>query len=169
MPSQKLINELNQQIKDEFFSAQYYLAMAAFCAEKSLDGFANFFVVQAEEERFHAMKFFNYLLELGEKPVITGFEDPQTDFGSLEDVFVKALEHEKFVTGRIYTILDAAHEDKHYATINFLQWFVEEQVEEEASMDSILEKIKLIGEKGQGIYMLDKEMSQRTFTPPSTA
>lgn len=166
MLSQKLLDELNLQLKYEMESANYYLAMAAYCASEDLDGFANFFLVQGEEERFHAMKFYNFINDLGGKVIIKGFEDPRNDFSSLQDVFESALKHEQFVTKRIHTILDIANQEKHYPTISFLQWFVDEQVEEEASMNQILSKVKRLGEDNPGIYMLDEELAKRAFTPP---
>ncbi len=169
MIPERLRSKLNEQIKHEFYSAHYYLAMAAYCKGEALDGFANFFVVQADEERFHAMKFFNFIDELGEVPEITGFEDPKTDFKSLEEVFELALEHEQLVTKLIYDIMAVAQEEKHYPTISFLQWFVDEQVEEEATMDDLLTKVKRIGESSAAIYHLDQELAKRTFTPPEEA
>ncbi|SHJ64344.1 ferritin [Anaerobranca californiensis DSM 14826] len=168
MLSERLLNELNLQLKYEMESANYYLAMAAYCDSLDLPGFANFFLVQGEEERFHAMKFYNFINDLGGKVTIYGFDNPRNDFSSLEDVFQSALKHEQFVTKRIHTILDLANEEKHYPTISFLQWFVDEQVEEEASMSQLLSKVKRLGEDNPGIYMLDEELAKRTFTPPAT-
>ncbi len=167
MLSDKLQSELNEQIKYEFFSANYYLAMAAYCAAEGFNGFANFFIVQAEEERFHAMKFFNFINEMDGRALMKAMEEPKNEYSSLEEIFTLAFKHEKFVTGRIYSLMDLAIEEKEHATISFLRWFVDEQVEEEASMSDLLNKVKRLGEKGEGIYMLDKELSQRTFTAPS--
>lgn len=163
MLSEKLVEEFNEQIKHEFFSANYYLSMAAYCKDQNLDGFANFFIVQAEEERFHAMKFFNFLDEMGSRVVITGYDDPRTDFESMSDVFAAGLEHEQFVTKRIYHLMDIAMDEKSYPAISFLNWFVDEQVEEEATMTDLLEKLKLINNNPNGLFMLDKELSTRTF------
>ncbi len=165
MVPEQVLHKLNDQIKHEFFSAQYYLAMAAYCKDKNLDGFANFFIVQAEEERYHAMKFFNFITELGEKPVITGFKDPKRDFNSLEEVFELSLKHEQDVTQLINEIMDSAQEQKHYPTISFLKWFIDEQVEEEATMDELLNKVKMVGENNPPILMLDQELTKRSFTP----
>lgn len=165
MLSENLLQELNEQIKYEFFSANYYLAMAAYCAAQGLNGFTNFFVVQAEEERFHAMKFFNFINEMGGRVRILQLDEPKNEYNSLEEVFTLALNHEKFVTGRIYSLMDLAQQEKEHATISFLNWFIDEQVEEEANMSDLLNKIKLLG--GQGLYLLDKELAQRTFTPPA--
>ncbi len=164
MPSQKLLEKLNEQIKHEFFSAHYYLAMASYCSEKSLDGFANFFIAQAEEERFHAMKFFDFLTEIGQRPLITGFDDPKTDFSSLQEVFELSLEHEQLVTGLINSILEVAQEENHYPTVSFLQWFIDEQVEEEATMSQLLDKIKMVGENSPGTLFLDGELGKRKFS-----
>jgi ferritin len=166
MLSEKLLKEFNLQIKHEFFSANYYLAMAAYCKDLDLDGFANFFIVQAEEERFHAMKFFNFINELNGRVLITSYDEPKNDFQSLEDVFASALGHEQFVTKRINLLMDIALKEKNYASVSFLNWFIDEQVEEEATMTTILNKIKRIGETGHGIYMLDSQLAQRVFTPP---
>lgn len=167
MLSEKLLNEINEQIKHEFYSAHYYLAMAAYCKAQDLEGFANFFLVQAEEERFHAMKFFNFVDDLGGRVVIKGFGDPKNEFTSLEDVFTSALEHEKFVTSRINQLMDIAVNEKDYASVSFLNWFVDEQVEEVSTMTTILSKIKRMGENNPAIYMLDAELAQRTFVPPA--
>ncbi len=167
MLSEKLLNELNEQIKYELFSANYYLSMAAYCATENFNGVSNFFMVQAEEENFHAMKFFNFILEMGGKVTMTGLDAPRTEFQSLEEIYTLALEHEQFVTKRIYTLMDIATAEKEYATINFLKWFVDEQVEEEATMNDILARVKLLGDKGQGIYHLDRELAARKFSPPS--
>ncbi len=165
MLSEKLLSKMNEQITHEFFSAHYYLAMAAYFTKEDLDGFANFFIVQAEEERSHAMKFFNFINDQGEEAVITGFKDPKIDFKSAEEIFTLALEHEKLVSSLINELMALAQEEKHYPSISFLQWFIDEQVEEEANMSKLLSKVKRVGEKGHGILMLDKEMASRTFTP----
>lgn len=167
MLSEKLLKELNDQIKYEQFSSNYYLAMAAHCAAEDFNGFANFFIVQAQEEQFHAMKFFHFINELGGRAVISALDEPKRDYQSLEEVFTLALEHEQFVTRRIYTLMDLAMEEREHATISFLKWFIDEQVEEEATMSDILSKVRRLGEKGEGIYHLDNEMAGRTFNPPA--
>ena len=166
MLSEKLLEEFNEQIKHEFFSANYYLAMAAYCKDQNLDGFANFFIVQAEEERFHAMKFFSFIDEMGGKVIITGYDDPRIKFESMVDIFTAGLEHEQFVTKRIHHLMDISMEEKNYPAISFLNWFVDEQVEEESTMTDLLEKLKLINNNPNGLFMLDKELSTRTFVPP---
>ncbi|MDR5659429.1 ferritin [Serpentinicella sp. ANB-PHB4] len=165
MLTEKLVKELNEQLKYEFASANYYLAMSAYCLDRDLDGFANFFKVQAEEESFHAMKFFNFINDAGGRINIQGFDDPKNDFDSLAQVMEIALNHEKFVTKRIHSIMDIAIEEKNYPCISFLNWFVDEQVEEEAMMTSLLNKVKKIGEDNPAIFMLDSELEKRSFTP----
>jgi ferritin len=163
--SKKLLTKLNEQITHEFYSAHYYLAMAAFFKKENLDGFANFFIVQAEEERFHAMKFFEFINDQGEVAVITGFKDPKRNFESVEEIFSLALDHEKFVSSLINDLMNLAQEEKHYPSIGFLQWFINEQVEEEASMDRLLSLVKRVGEHGHGLLMLDRELAGRTYKP----
>lgn len=165
MLSDRLVQELNEQIKHEFASANYYLSMAAYFAGKNLEGFTNFFLAQAEEERFHAMKIFHFLNDLGAKVVITGYEDPKQDYTSVREVFELALKHEQFVTSRINTLMEIAESEKHNPTKSFLLWFIDEQVEEEDLMQSVIDKLDLVGEGGVALYMLDKELGTRTFTP----
>jgi ferritin len=167
MLSEKLLNEINEQIGYEFYSSHLYLAMASYCYSIDLDGFANFFIVQAEEERFHAMKFFNYVNEMDETVTIKGLETPPSDYTNIEDVYAKTLEHEKFVTSRIYKLMDIAMEEKEHATISFLKWFIDEQVEEEATVKGILQKLKRANGDISIIYSLDSEKAKRVFTPPT--
>jgi ferritin len=165
MLPKNLLAKLNEQITHEFYSAHYYLAMAAFFKKEDLDGFANFFIVQAEEERSHAMKFFEFINDQSDEAIITGFKDPRRDFKSAEEIFTLALEHEKLVSSLINNLMGMAQDEKHYASISFLQWFIDEQVEEEASMSRLLSLVKRVGEQGHGILMLDRELAARTFTP----
>ena len=164
--NKRLTDEINKQIGLEFYSAHFYLSMAAYAAANDLPGFESWFKTQDQEERFHAMKFFNYLNQRDEKVVMTGFENPPTEFNSVLDAFEKGLEHEKTVTARINLLMSIAHEEKDYAAVNFLNWYVDEQVEEEESFSNMIGKIKLVGD-GMGLYELDKEAGARTFTPPA--
>lgn len=165
MLSEKLLSALNAQIAHEFEAANLYLSMAAYCADEGFAGFSNFFVAQAEEERFHAMKFFHFVNELGARAVVSGLPNPQQDFGSIQGTIEASLAHEKKVTKLIYDLMDIAVAEKHYATVSFLQWFIDEQVEEEASFQEILDKLAIIGQAGPGLYILDKELGARVFTP----
>jgi len=165
MLSDNLLKELNEQINLEFYSSNMYLAMAAYCAEESLDGFANFFIVQAEEERFHAMKIFNFINTLGKRVRISGYDTPKNDYSSILEIFEDAYAHEKKVTKRIYHLSDIALNEREHATINFLKWFIDEQVEEEASFDYIIQKLKRIKDDSNALIMLDAELANRTFSP----
>jgi len=167
MLSDNLLQALNKQLNFEFYSAHVYLAMGAYCSEQSLDGFANFFIVQAEEERFHAMKIFRFINALGKRAIIEGFEHPNNDYKSVLDAFEHAYAHEKEVTRRIYDLSDVAMNEREHATINFLKWFIDEQVEEEAMFDSIIQKLKRIDKDSNAFFMLDTEFAARSFTPPA--
>ncbi len=163
MLSENLLEKLNQQMNYEFYSSQVYLAVAAYCASESLDGFANFFIVQAEEEKFHAMKIFRFINTLGKRAIITGMDNPHNDYKSILDAFEQAYAHEQIVTKRIYDLSDTAWNEREHATINFLKWFIDEQVEEEATFDTIVQKLKRIDNDSNAFFMLDAELAKRTF------
>ncbi|MBN2604524.1 MAG: ferritin, partial [Bacilli bacterium] len=129
--NQKLVDAINEQINYEIESAHIYLAMASYVSTLGLDGFENWMLIQYQEELAHARKFINYMQERGARVAIKGFQDPQNNFDSLLDVFEKSLAHELTVTARINNLMKIAHEISDYASISFLQWFVDEQVEEE--------------------------------------
>jgi ferritin len=165
MLSDNLLQELNNQINHEFYSSNLYLAMASYCSEQSLDGFSNFFIVQAEEERFHAMKIFHFINTLGKRVTITGFDSPNNNYSSVLECFEQAYAHEKTVTKRIYDLSDIALNEREHATINFLKWFIDEQVEEEATFDNIIQKLKRIDDDSNAFFMMDDEFAKRSFTP----
>jgi len=167
MLSDNLLKELNEQMNFEFYSSHVYLAMAAYCSSESLDGFANFFIVQAEEERFHAMKIYRYINTVGKRAVIAGMPELHNDYSSVLDCYEKGLKHEKEVTRRFYKLMDIAMEEREHATINFLKWFIDEQVEEESSFDNLIQKLKRIEKDSNAFYMLENEMAARTFVPPA--
>lgn len=167
MISQRMLDKLNEQLQKEFYSAYFYLSMEAYLADQNLSGFANFFRVQTQEERDHALKFFDYIIQVGGRVVLGQINAPQTDFKSPEEVFRLAYEHEQYVTKSIYELVDIAMEEKDHKTSAFLQWFVTEQAEEEASMDSVLRKLKFIGDDARGLLMIDSELAQRVYAPPS--
>lgn len=169
MLSQKLVDELNEQIKFEFHSSHLYLAAAAYCYTIDLDGFANFFIVQAEEEKFHAMKFFNYINEMDADIEIKNFEVPKVEYKGIEDLINYTYKHEKLVTERIYHLMDIATKENEYATISFLKWFIDEQVEEMATFKSLLQKLKRTAGDPTFLYKLDDEYATRVFTPPTNA
>lgn len=167
MISQQLQNRINLQIKREMYSENLYLSMAAYLDYINLPGFANFFKVQVQEERFHTMKFFKYLNERGGRVIIDKMEKPSSEFESISEVFELAYKHEQFVSQSINELMEMAVNENDYATKSFLNWFVDEQVEEEASMEGLLKQLQLIDGKGQGLLMLDRELIQRVFTLPT--
>ncbi|QOR34365.1 ferritin [Clostridium sp. 'deep sea'] len=169
MLSKKLAQAINDQMNFELYSGHVYVAMSAWCAANDLPGFANWFVVQEQEERFHGMKFFGFLTEMDERPILTGMPDPKNEYESLTEVFEAALDHEKEVTSRIYNLMDIAHDEREYRTISLLNWFIDEQREEEDTVSGLLAVIRRIESKGSEIYQLDKEAATRVFTPPTTA
>lgn len=163
----ELVEALNEQMNFEFYSSHVYLAMAAYCSSESLEGFSNFFVIQAEEERFHAMKIYKFLNDRGHRATLAGMETPKNTYSSMLDAFQHGYAHEQENTKRFYHLADLALNDREHATIHFLKWFIDEQVEEESLFDSIIQKLKRIDKDSNAFYMLDTEFSQRTFTPPA--
>ena len=161
MLSKKMEEQLNEQINAEIYSGYLYYAMEAYFEDEDLTGFANWMHVQAQEELLHADKFFNYINERGGRVKLDGIEGPKNDWDSPLEVFKEAYEHETKVTERINNLYDLALEEKDHATASFLKWFIDEQVEEEASADEIVNKLKRIGDSGHGIFMLDNELSNR--------
>ncbi|MBC8415471.1 MAG: ferritin [Candidatus Cloacimonetes bacterium] len=167
MISKKLQDAINKQINKELYSEYLYLSMAAYLESIGLEGFANFFKVQIQEERFHAMKFFDYVNERGGRVILEAIDRPQIEFKSPVEIFEIAYNHEQYVTKLINELMEVAIKENDHAAKSFLNWYIDEQVEEEASMDKILNQLKMIGGKGQGMLMLDKELAARTFTPPA--
>ncbi|MFO7890499.1 MAG: ferritin [bacterium] len=168
MISQKMTDAINVQINKELYSEYLYLSMAAYFSSEGLSGFENFFLVQAEEERFHAMKFYHFVNERGGRVYFDKIDKPEAEFDSTIAVFEKAYDHEKYVTSLINKLMDIAIQENDHATKSFLNWYVDEQIEEEDSMESILNKLKMIKGKGNGLLMMDKDLGSRTFTPPTS-
>ena len=160
MVSQTILNKLNEQITLEFYSSNLYLQMGAWCIWKGYSGASRFLLQHASEEYGHMTKLFQYIAETGGLAVIPGIDKPQTEFDSLLDVFTQTMEHEKLVTSKINELVDTAFTEKDFSTFNFLQWYVAEQHEEECLFTSILDKIKMIGSEGRGIYLIDKEIGK---------
>ncbi len=156
---------INEQITRELYSANLYLAMAAYYHSKNLNGFANWMRIQASEEMQHAMKFFDYLLERDGKIVLGTIDAPPTEWASTLDAFEKALEHERYITKNINELADLSFEQRDHATSNMLQWFVNEQVEEEATTGEIVDCLKLAGDSKSPLFMLDSELKSRKATP----
>ena len=157
---------LNEQINAEFHSAYLYLSMSAWFQSAGLSGCANWMRIQYQEELAHSTRFFDYLNERGGKVQLTPIKEVQVDFSGIVDVFEKTLEHEQTVTGLINHLMDIAIKQSDHATKSFLQWFVDEQVEEEANVEQILNNLKLIKGEGQGLLMMDREMKTRVFIDP---
>jgi len=167
MLSEKMLNALNGQLNKELYSAYLYLSMSARSEYIGLKGFANWFMVQYQEEMTHAMKIYDYINSQGGKVKLLAIDEPPSEFASPLDMFEKTLEHEKFITKSINDLVTLAMKEKDYATNIFLQWFVTEQIEEEANDNDIIAKLKLIGDSGDALLMLDKDLSARVFTPPA--
>lgn len=161
MIKEEMEKALNEQLKWEIYSGYLYLAMAAYFEDLGLTGFSQWMKAQAAEEIMHAMKFYKYIFERDGRVVLQDIPAPPKEWKSPEDVFEFAYKHEQEVTGRINNLMSLAKKLEDYATENFLQWFVEEQVEEEASFKEILTKLKLIKNDPQALFYLDKELSQR--------
>lgn len=168
MISKKLAKAINDQINKELFSEYLYISMQAWFANNNLDGMAAWMDVQGKEERFHAMKFFNYLIERGGKVELKAIDAPTIEFGTPLKAFSMAYSHEQLITKSINSLMDLAIKENDHAARSFLQWYVDEQVEEEASADKIVNTLKLVGDNGHGIMMIDRELGQRTYTPPAT-
>jgi len=166
---EKMVEALNKQVHREIYSAYLYLSMSAYSTFKGLKGFANWFMVQYQEEMVHALKIYDYINGQGGQVKLMAVEQPPTDFGSPLEMFEKTLEHEKFVTKCINDLVNLAIEEKDHATNIFLQWFVTEQIEEEANDNDIIAKLKLVGKEGNGLFMIDKELAARVFAPPAAS
>ncbi|MCB5261830.1 MAG: ferritin [Candidatus Cloacimonetes bacterium] len=169
MISTKMITAINEQINKELFSEYLYISIQAWFADQNLDGMANWMSAQAQEEHFHAMKFFNYLIERGARVKLKAIEGPAVDFKTPLKAFQESLDHEKFISKSIDELMDLAIKEKDHATKSFLQWFIDEQVEEESSVDRIVNMLKMVGDHGHGIMMIDRELAQRTFVPENEA
>ncbi|MDH4238355.1 MAG: ferritin [Phycisphaerae bacterium] len=167
MISKKMQDALNEQINAELYSAYLYLSMVAYFKSINLPGFATWMRVQTQEEIVHAMKIYDYLNERGGRVILKSIDEPQTEWKSPLAAFEAAYGHEQKVTGLINGLVNLAIEEKDHAANMFLQWFVNEQVEEESNADAIVQKLKLMAEAPGGMYMLDNEMGQRVFTPPA--
>lgn len=169
MLSDNLLKNLNDQVNFEFYSSYTYLAMAAYAESVDLSGIANFFRVQAQEELFHAMKLYDYIFQKNDVVELDKIDKPESKYESIIDVFETGYKHEQLVTSRIYKLADIASEEKEHATISLLRWFIDEQVEEENTFNTLLKKIKRAEDNPAALYMLDEELATRVFTPPTTA
>ncbi len=162
---------LKKQLNAELYSSYLYLSMAAYYESIDLMGFGHWMRIQAQEELFHAMKFYDFIIERGGRVTLAPIEGPPTNWDTPNAPFEQAYKHEMMVTGLINDLVNLAIEEKDHATNNFLQWFVKEQVEEEASANEVMQKLKLTGGEGNGLLMLDQELSSRMplFTFPQAS
>jgi ferritin len=167
MIKKKIQDAFNRQINEEIFSSYLYLSMSAYLESENLKGFASWMRVQAQEEMVHAMKFYDFISGRGGRVLLDGLKAPETSWASPQAAFEAAHKHEQHITGRINDLVALAMKENDHASHVFLQWFVTEQVEEEASADEIVQKLKMIGKAPNALYMLDKEMGGRTFTLPT--
>ncbi|MBN1783198.1 ferritin [bacterium] len=168
MLSKKMTDALNEQVNREMYSAYLYMAMSAHSESKGLKGFANWFMVQYHEEMSHAMKIYHYIHEQGAEVSLKAIAEPSSDFKSVLDMFEKTLAHEQFITKSINDLVDLAMAEKDHATTIFLQWYVTEQIEEEANDHEIIDKLKMIGDSPHGLFMVDSHLASRKFTPPAS-
>ncbi|MGF7118421.1 ferritin [Methanobacterium oryzae] len=168
MIKENVLKALNSQLNAELYSAYLYLAMEAYFESIELSGFANWMRAQAQEELVHAMKFYDYIVQRGERVDLSSIDEPQKEWDSPLAVFEHVYEHEKKVTGLINDLVNLSTSESDHATTNFLQWYVAEQVEEEESANGVLQRVKLTADSPGGLFMLDTELGQRVFTPPAT-
>ncbi|MFZ9023985.1 MAG: ferritin [Anaerohalosphaeraceae bacterium] len=169
MIAKKIEDAFNAQINAEIYSSYLYLAMSAALEKMNLPGFASWMRVQAQEEMTHAMKFYDHIIERDGTVALTAIDGPPMKCKDVKAVIAETLEHEQKVTGLINDLMDLSMTENDHAGRMFLQWFVTEQVEEEATAMEILGKLEIAGDSAGGLYLLDKEMAGRVFTPPAAA
>jgi len=169
MISKKMEGAFNDQVQAEVYSAHIYLAMSAYLDSIDLPGFASWMRVQYQEEIFHAFKLFDYVIERDGRAKVMQIDEPQFEWKSALDIFEAAYAHEQKVTGLINNLMDIAIAEKDHASQIFLQWFVNEQVEEESTAKGIIQQLKLLDDSRAGLFQIDRELGQRVFTPPTAA
>ena len=167
MLDKNVVALLNQQINKEFYSAYLYLDFSNFYYDHGLDGFGNWYKIQAQEERDHALLFVQYLQNNGEKIELEAIDKPAIELTSAKSGLEEGLKHEQYVTSLIQTIYDAAYSIKDFRTMQFLDWFVKEQGEEETNADGLIKKFELFGDDPKSLYMLDNELAARVYSAPS--
>lgn len=164
---QKVMQLLNEQVNKELYSAYLYLDMSNFYSAKGLDGFANWFQIQAKEEQDHAMLFYQYLHNNDCKVTLEAIAKPDKVYATLNDPLHAALQHERYVTALINTIYAAAQAVNDFRTVQFLDWFIKEQGEEEKNSTDLITKMELFGDDARSLYMLNSELAGRTYSAPS--
>lgn len=165
MFTKRMEEALNQQIVREMYSSNLYLAMSSYYHSLNLNGFANWMRIQAQEEMMHAMKFFDYIINRGGKALVGEIKKTPSEWSSPLAAFENAYEHEKLITQSINELADVADQEKDYATKNLLNWFIDEQVEEEANTSEIVDRLRLIADSKSGLFIMDTELKTRTLTP----
>ena len=169
MISEKMQDALNEQVNKEYYSAYLYLAMSAYCNTIGLPGFSNWMRQQYEEEILHTTKMYDYILDQGGEVHLLQIDEPPKEYGTPLEVFEKTLAHEQFVTGCIHKLMDLAVGERDYATQTFLQWYVTEQVEEEANVNDILAPLRMVGDDKGGLMMIDQQLMSRLPPTPLNA
>ena len=165
--NENVAKALEDQINKELYSAYLYLTFADYYEDRGLKGFANWYMIQVQEETDHAKALRRYLLDNDYKPTMEAIAKPDRELTSRLRVLELGLEHERYVTGLIHTLYEAAYSAKDFRTMQFLDWFVKEQGEEEKNAEDLIKKMKLYGEDAKGLYMLNSEMAARVYTAPS--
>lgn len=166
MINEKVAKVLIEQVNKELYSAYLYLSMSAYFSEIGLLGFANWMRIQNQEEQAHGMLIYDFLINRGEKVLLKAIDAPPREWESPLAVMENVLAHEIYVTSLINNIVTVAEENKDRATMSYMNWFVDEQVEEESNAQDIISKLKLIGEDKSALYLLDKDLAARVFNPP---
>lgn len=166
MLEEKIAKLINEQVNKELYSAYLYLSFANYYEDEGLDGFAHWYEIQAQEERDHAFKMRRYLIDNGISVTFDAIAKPEKNFKGHLEPLEAGLEHERYVTSLIQDIYGAAFEQRDFKTMQFLDWFVKEQVEEEKNADDLIKKMKLYGSDSKGLYMLNQELLARTYTAP---
>ncbi len=166
MISKKMESALNEQVNKEFYSAYMYLAISAYCNTAGLPGFAHWMRIQYEEEIMHVTKMYDYILNQAGEVHLKAVDEPPKEYGTPLEVFQKTLDHERFITKSIHKLMGMAVAEKDYATQAFLQWYVTEQVEEEANVNDILAPLRMVGNDKGGLMMIDQRLAQRPMPTP---
>lgn len=167
MLKKKVLKALNSQINAELYSSSLYLSMSSYFHSLSLSGFASWLRVQAQEELLHAMKFYDFIISCGGRPTLEAVAKPDADWENPLAAFEQVLRHEEGITAKINALMDLASAEQDHAAKIFLQWFISEQIEEEAAAGGIASKLRLIGKDSSGLFLLDAELGKRIFTPPA--
>ncbi len=169
MLKEKMQNAYNEQINKELYSSYLYLSMSAYAQSIGLPGVSHWMKIQAQEELTHVNKFFDYILERNGRVILKAIDAVPLEFGNIIEIFEKVLEHEQFVSDSINQLVDVSIETSDHASRSMLMWYVDEQVEEEANVQTILDQLKMVDGKGQGLYLIDKELATRIFVDSTQA